>query len=79
MSKQYHFVVFYDSETEEFTLDYDTQDERFNGEPVWNEETGEWESLGEVWEDDNSDYNRAGDALYRALRTLEPLPAEKDN
>lgn len=70
--KQYHFVVMYNAETGEFEMDYDSLDAKFHEGSAWNEDTGEWERPD--WEDDNSTYNRAGDALAMALRDLRALP-----
>lgn len=68
-NKQYHFVVFYDSETDMFELDYDTQSAKFNDEPIWNKDTEEWEELQDSdWERDESDYNRAGDLLHEIIK-----------
>ena len=72
MSKQYHFVVYYDSESKTWEMDYQTQDAKFDGAPIFDSETGEWEFLADdVWEDDESVYNRAGDLLARAVNKLE--------
>jgi hypothetical protein len=72
MGKQYHFVVVYDTETNEFEVDYDTQEAKFDNEPIWNNQTEEWEGFGEELDDDNSTYNRVADALYFAVRDLKP-------
>lgn len=71
MAKQYHYVVCYDSETDEFILDYDTMAGKFDDEVIYNTETQEWENLQESdWENDNSDYNLAGDLLYKIISNL---------
>ena len=74
--KQYHFVVMYNAETGEFEMDYDSLSTRFHdGESIYNAETEEWERVtDDIWENDNSTYNRAGDALADSIRTLEALP-----
>lgn len=74
--KQYHFVVSYDAEMGQFEMDYDSLTTRFrDGESIWNRETEEWERVvDELWEDDNSTYNRAGDALADVIRTLQAFP-----
>ena len=77
MAKQYHFVVVYDTETDEFEADYDTQEAKFDDRPIYDTESGEWEDYGEELDDDNSTYNRAADALYFALRSLKPLPVQE--
>lgn len=74
MSKQYHYIVTYDTDTKEFTMDYEV--ELPNG-AVWDKENEWWRTLEDhEWEDDTSDYNRAGDALAFTIRTLQPLPKE---
>ena len=72
MSKQYHFVVCYDSHNKTWNMDYDSQDAKFQGAPIYNREIGEWELLtSDIWDDDDSVYNRAGDLLARAVNKLE--------
>lgn len=73
--RQYHFVVMYNAETGEFEMDYDTQDAKFQNAPIYNPDTDEWEELEEEhFMDDNTTYNRSGDALALALRDLRALP-----
>ena len=65
---QYHFVVVYNTVTGEFDLDYETQDTVFTNGPVFHEDTNEWRKLRtDEWEEDKTDYNIAGDSLYRVL------------
>lgn len=65
---QYHFVVSYDTETGEFELDYETQGVVFSNGPVFEKDKQEWRRLyDDEWELDETDYNIAGDALYRTL------------
>lgn len=78
-NKQYHFVVMYDAKTGQFEMDYDSLSTKFPEGSVWNQETEEWERVVDsVWEDDNSMYNRSGDALADAIRELKAYP-EKVN
>ena len=71
MSKQYHFVVCYDNHNKTWTMDYETQDSKFGGAPIYNSEINEWETLtSDIWEDDDSIYNRAGDLLAKAVNDL---------
>jgi len=42
MSKQYHFVVVYDTETKEWSVEPDVS-MNFDSGDVWNTETNEWE------------------------------------
>jgi hypothetical protein len=78
MARQYHFVVLYDDDLDEFYLDYDTQEAKFDGSPIYNIETEEWERLTEEhFDDDNTAYNRAGDALSLAIKDLKPLEVKE--
>ena len=64
----YHYVVKYDTVTGEFEMDYETQSAVFGNGPVYHEDKDEWRPLHDSeWEEDKTDYNIAGDALYRAL------------
>jgi hypothetical protein len=61
----------YDEGTQEFSMDYDTQEAKFDNCPIYDNDRDEWVELeSSIWEDDNSAYNRSGDALAEALRTL---------
>lgn len=66
MSKQYHFVVCYDTETNEFSLDIDSLDANFwNGE-VYDTETDEW--CGRLIDEATElAYNEAEDNLAELL------------
>lgn len=65
---EYHFVVVYNTATGEFDMDYDTQSTVFTNGPVYDADKDEWRRLYDhEWEDDKTDYNIAGDALYRVL------------
>ena len=70
MTKQHHFVVVFDEETGEFEVDFDTQEAKFDGKPIYDLDTEEWEGITEQIEDENSIYNRSADALFLALRGL---------
>lgn len=68
---QYHFVVMYDDYNDEFVMDYDTQDAKFKGAPLFDTTTNEWIDLEENhWADDSSTYNRAADLLYNTVQYL---------
>lgn len=43
MSRQYHFVVMFDEETNRWTLDYDTEESAFPNGTIYNQATREWE------------------------------------
>lgn len=65
---QYHWVVSYDCETAEFTLDYETTSAVFGNGPVFDKSTDEWRPLhASEWEKDGTLYNVAGDALFNRL------------
>ena len=75
MARQYHFVVHYDDILDEYWMDYDTQEAKFDNCPIYNTETDEWERLTEDhFDDDNTIYNRSSDALADAIRNLKPMP-----
>jgi hypothetical protein len=65
---QYHYVVVYNTVTGEFELDYETQSTVFVNGPVYHEDRDEWRKLyDQEWQKDESEYNIAGDALYKLL------------
>jgi hypothetical protein len=71
MARHYHFVIHWDDELEEYYMDYEQQDFKFGGRPIYNTDTGEWEKLTDQhWEQDNTIYNRANDALVDAIDGL---------
>lgn len=70
MAKQHHFVVFFDEETGEFTLDFDTQEAKFDGKPIYDADADEWLDISGEIDDDNSIYNRSADALFFAIKNL---------
>ena len=77
MARHYHFVVHYDDLLDEFYMDYETQEAKFQGSPIYNADTDEWERLTEEhFDNDNTVYNRSGDALAIAIQNLKPLPEE---
>lgn len=74
---QYHFVVMYDDETNEFQMDYDTQEAKFNGAPLFDTTTNQWVTLTEEhFGKDETTYNRAADLLYSLVEYL-PLKEEE--
>jgi hypothetical protein len=54
LSKQYYFVVFYDTETGEWNSDPEREDAVFHDDRVWDTETEEWER-GEFGEGTEAD------------------------
>ena len=79
MSKQYHFVVRYDAEANEFDVDYDTQDAKFWPGPIYDVKRDLWVRLDDELYDDDSPYNRAADALYLAMLNLKPREVRVSN
>jgi hypothetical protein len=80
MARQYHFVVHYDDILDEYWLDYDTQEAKFDNSPIYNTDTDQWERLTEEhFDDDNTVYNRSADALARAIQTLKPLEVKEQS
>lgn len=72
MSRQIHFVVRYDSDTDEFDIDYETQDARFHDGYIYDTDSNEWSRVSiEELDDDDSQYCKAADALHDALRMIE--------
>ena len=67
---KFFFVVSYDTETGEFDLDYQAQQEFTKGKPVL-ENSSHYRALSEwEWERDETPYNRAGDDLFRLIGEL---------
>ena len=62
MSKQYHYVVMYDTETEEFSVDVDTRLAVMPNGAVWTE------SQGWITDDEDSDnYVEIEDSLAKLI------------
>ena len=69
--REYHFVVRYDADTDEFDMDYDTLMAKFHDSPIYDSETGEWIRLRDTdWENEGTNYNNAGDAIWDAVKNL---------
>jgi hypothetical protein len=61
----------YDDKTDEFQIDYDTQDAKFDGAPLFDTASNEWITLEENhWADDSTPYNKAADLLHTTLQHL---------
>jgi hypothetical protein len=70
-NREYHFVVRYDADADTFDMDYDTLMSKFHDSPIYNPETNDWEKLKELhWENEGSNYNNAGDAIWDAVKNL---------
>lgn len=72
MSKQYHYVVVYDTKTKEFRLDPDTLDVNFPNGEVWDEKAEEWEGFRNTPELED-DFLSIEDRLARILDGKSPL------
>lgn len=57
MSKQHHFVVMFDEENQEFSMDWETTATKFDDGNVWNSETQEWESAS-IADEDETNYDK---------------------
>lgn len=57
MSKQHHFIVCFDEETGEFSMDWETTATKFDDGNVWNKETQEWESAS-INDADETNYDK---------------------
>jgi hypothetical protein len=69
MTKQYHYVVCYDTETKQFSLDHETLSSAFYNGEVWNEEAGEWEGFRNT-EELETDFVAIEDKLAEELNKL---------
>jgi hypothetical protein len=69
MAKQYHYVVCYDTETKQFSLDAETLDNRFDHGEVWNTVANEWESFQNT-EELEADFIAIEDKLAGELNKL---------
>jgi hypothetical protein len=79
MSKQYHFVVMYDTETKQFEIDYETMSSQFDDGIVYDTSTGEWEILADNEYDEDSGYTVSGNRLFEALETLNERNGNENN
>jgi hypothetical protein len=43
MTRQYHFIVMFDEETNTWSMDYDTEEFAFPNGTIYNQATKEWE------------------------------------
>ena len=67
---QYHYVVMFDTETKEFSVDIDTTMARFGEEPLFDTEQDAWVSLTPPVNIAN--YYLVEDALARSVREMTP-------
>lgn len=78
-TKQHHYVLVFDTKTNEWTLDSDCEEVRFSDGTIWNEETQLWESgyLGDGIYEPMAE--QLGEALNSALAVLNSITSEGDN
>jgi hypothetical protein len=57
MAKQHHFVVSFDEDTNEFSIDWETTQARFADGNVWNKDGNYWESAS-IADDDTTNYDK---------------------
>ena len=77
-TKQHHYVLVFDTKTNEWTLDSDCEEVRFPDGTIWNEETQLWESgyLGDgIYEPMEE---QLGEALNSALAVLNSITSERE-
>lgn len=70
MSRQYHYVVMFDTETKEFSVDVDTTIARFDDEPVFDTDKDAWVEIASPL--DIANYYLVEDALARSVREMTP-------
>lgn len=58
MAKQHHFVVVFDEDTNEFSMDWETASSRFADGNVWNKDENYWESASINDADDSNYYKQ---------------------
>ena len=78
MAKQYHYVVMFDTETNEWSIEWDTTDimlEQVEG-TVFDKDTTEW-TISSVDEDTEQDYRDTSDILADILRDYNTLRNEE--
>ena len=77
-TKQHHYVLVFDTKTNEWTLDSDCEEVRFPDGTIWNEETQVWESgyLGDGTYEPMEE--QLGEALNSALAVLNSITSEEE-
>lgn len=77
MSKQYHFVVLYDTATKRWRVDPETLDAHFHNGEVWDTDSEEWEGFRNT-DKQSEDYISREDVLSEILRDYNELLDEED-
>lgn len=77
MAEQYHFVVQFDTMTNEFSLDIDTLYAKFPEGFVWDKETDEWVSSSDADDYAQTDYLAKEDILAGWLQKVNEVLGEE--
>lgn len=72
MSKQYHFVVVYDTDTKRWSVDPETLDANFPNGEVWDTTAEEWEGFRNT-DELSEDFISREDVLSEILRDYNEL------
>ena len=65
MTSQYHYVVMYDTDTAEFSIDIETRMAVMPDGAIFNKETQEWE----LDDEETDDYLQVEEALSKIVRS----------
>ena len=79
MNTEYHFVVFYNSATNKFEIDYDTRQAMFWNGPVYEADTDTWRLLEDEEYKDGGVYDKASETLFRLLETANNERNDNEN
>jgi len=79
MSKQYHYVVMFDEDTKEWSIEWDTTDVMLEQveNTVFHKDTTEW-TMSSVDEDTEQDYRDTSDVLADILNNYNTLRNEEE-
>lgn len=77
MAKQYHFVVQFDTETKEFSLDIDTLTAKFHSGVMFDKDTQEWISSSDADDYEQTDYLAKEDILAGWLQKVNEVLEEE--
>ena len=74
--REFHYILMYDTETKEWTLDEDSEGFRFPNGNIWNKNTNEWE-LGYIGEGEYTEGELENmDKVLKALDFLNKRESE---
>lgn len=77
MSKQYHFVVNYDTDTKRWSIDPETLEAQFHNGEVWDKTAEEWEGFRNT-DEMEEDFTSREDVLSEILRDYNQLLDEEN-